>query len=632
MSGIAGIIHFDGAPVEPGLVEKMTGAMAYRGPDGIDHWVKGSVALGQCMLRTTPESLEEHQPLTNEDESLVLVMDGRVDNWEELRRELLARGAVLRNRSDAELVLRAYETWGRDCLSHIDGDFALVIWDARRQRGLLRARPHGQQAVPLPLGRQDLRLRLGTARDSGAAVGAQRHPTKACWRSSWRPNGIPGTRRSGRASCGWWRRTAWCVDAGGPRPEQYWAPDLWATLPYTSDEDYIEHYRETAHRHRPADVAIASHPVACEVSGGLDSSAVLCMAEYLRRSGKLPAPGIAGYTLDFTDDGEANELDYARAVGDHLGVCIDEVQPSAMPLSWYAEHARSRKDFPGYPNGVMHHGLYQQAHLRGANALLTGLGGDQWLQGSVAYYAEELAVLRWPSLRDCFVADARAFGTWRATAMLLQHGCLPLLPETLKAALRPLVRQRNGRRAHGGYWLSADMRARLQRQRALPRASEIQPVRRGQRALLQALYYGFDTLGRELCERLAARSGIELRHPLHAWSFVQHAFSTPERMRLRGGRDKYVHVNALQGIVPQRILDRTTKAGFAGVFSAYLNRMKATLTDDLPRARAEWLDREGMARLFSPTRTTRNKAGRTGCCGMSWPATVSCRAIVDPVP
>jgi asparagine synthase (glutamine-hydrolysing) len=77
------------------------------------------------MLRTTPESLEEYQPLTNEDESLVLVMDGRVDNWEELRRELLARGAVLRNRSDAELVLRAYEIWGRDCLERIYGDLAL---------------------------------------------------------------------------------------------------------------------------------------------------------------------------------------------------------------------------------------------------------------------------------------------------------------------------------------------------------------------------------------------------------------------------------------------------------------------------------------------------------------------------
>ena len=133
MSGIAGIIHFDGRPVEPGQVEAMTAAMHTRGPDGIHHWRRGNVALGQCMLRTTPESLEETQPLTNEDESLVLVMDGRVDNWEELRRELLGKGAKLRTRADAELVLRAYEVWGRDCLTHIDGDFALLIWNARQQ-------------------------------------------------------------------------------------------------------------------------------------------------------------------------------------------------------------------------------------------------------------------------------------------------------------------------------------------------------------------------------------------------------------------------------------------------------------------------------------------------------------------
>src|SRR5271169_5977681 len=111
MSGIAGIVRFDGRPIEPGLIEKMTSAMPYRGPDGINHWVRGSVALGQCMLRTTPESLEEKQPLTNEDESIVLVIDGWLSNGRELRAELLATGVRLRTRADAELVLRAYEVW-----------------------------------------------------------------------------------------------------------------------------------------------------------------------------------------------------------------------------------------------------------------------------------------------------------------------------------------------------------------------------------------------------------------------------------------------------------------------------------------------------------------------------------------
>ena len=132
MSGIAGIVRFDGGGVEPGQIEKMTAAMSYRGPDGINHRVLGSVALGHCLFRTTSESLEETQPLANEDESLTLVMDGWLSNWEELRAELVAKSARLRTRADAELVLRAYEAWGADCVAHIEGDFAFVIWDARR--------------------------------------------------------------------------------------------------------------------------------------------------------------------------------------------------------------------------------------------------------------------------------------------------------------------------------------------------------------------------------------------------------------------------------------------------------------------------------------------------------------------
>ena len=173
MSGIAGIIHFDGQPVAPGLVESMTQSMHYRGPDGINHWRRGSVALGQCMLRTTPESLEETQPLTNEDESLVLVMDGRVDNWEELRRELLGKGAVLRTRADAELVLRAYEVWGRDCLAAHRRRLRPGDLGRAAAGSLLRAGPHGQQAIRLPL---DLAKRFTSHRNSKRSCVSRRLP------------------------------------------------------------------------------------------------------------------------------------------------------------------------------------------------------------------------------------------------------------------------------------------------------------------------------------------------------------------------------------------------------------------------------------------------------------------------
>ena len=208
MSGIAGIIHYHGAPVEPGLVEKMTNAMAYRGPDGINHWVKGSVALGQCMLRTTPESLEENQPLTNEDKSLVMVMDGRVDNWEELRRELLGRGAILRNRSDAELVLRAYETWGRECLVRIDGDFALSIWDARRQIVFCARDRIGNKPFHYHWNGNTLAF-ASDLHPILALPWWHRYLMKACWRSFLRRNGIRAMKHFGTESCGWLRHIAW---------------------------------------------------------------------------------------------------------------------------------------------------------------------------------------------------------------------------------------------------------------------------------------------------------------------------------------------------------------------------------------------------------------------------------------
>ena len=277
MSGIAGVIRFDGAPVEVGLVERMTSAMAHRGPDGVQHWASGAVAVGHCMLRTTPESLQEHQPLCNEDESVVLVMDGRVDNWEDLRRDLMDRGAALRTRADAELVLRAYETWGPDCLLRIEGDFALVIWDGRRREAFCARDRVGKKTFTYHwdgttlafaselhaiLALPGMREELNEGLLAEVLADEWRSHDETFWKGILR---LPAAHRM-------------TVSARSARPERYWAPDLWETLPYTREDDYVEHYRALL-----VDVVrrtSRSHlPVACEVSGGLDS----------RRSSRSPS-------------------------------------------------------------------------------------------------------------------------------------------------------------------------------------------------------------------------------------------------------------------------------------------------------------------------------------------------------
>jgi len=584
MSGIAGIIRFDGAPVEPGLVEKLTAAMAYRGPDGIHHWVKGSVALGQCMLHTTPESLEEIQPLTSEDQSLVLVMDGRVDNWEELRKTLLGRGAVLRSRADAELVLRAYQIWGRDCVQHIDGDFALVIWDARRREAFCARDRVGNKpfnyhwdgktlifATDLHaiLAQPGIRQEFNEGMLAEYLGSEWYSRDETFWKGVLR---LVGAHRMVAA-------------AGGVAIDKYWQPDLWTTLPYKKDEEFVEHYRELF-----SDVVrrtSRSHlPVAFEVSGGLDSSALFAMAEQLRRQQQFPAPAIQGYTLDYHDDPNANELEYVHAVSQHLGLQVHEIPPTQFPVSWYRKWAEQYREFPSTPNAIMTIGLRETAHRAGCRVIMSGAGGDEWLgmPWTGAYYAEELAARQWRQVVACMKTDARELGIPETLWWVCRYGMVPLLPEKLKAALR---KARGVKKSPS--WLSANLQETLEKRRSqFHNAVPTRLRRRGQGVQVQILEGAYNALSRELEERLTSSLQVELRTPFFNSAIIQFAFSTPERLRSRGHMTKWLHRQALKGVLPDLVLKRTTKADFMVAFRRQLDGMPAELFE-IVQHRAAWI-------------------------------------------
>src|SRR5437867_451975 len=141
MSGIVGLVNLDGAPVDRELLEEMADFMACRAPDARGIWVDGQVGLGHALLRTTSGSLPERQPCTLAGQ-VWITADARVDGQAELARELEGKGdGDLRGATDAELILKAYEAWGEDCVGHLLGDFAFAIWDGPRHR-LFCARDH----------------------------------------------------------------------------------------------------------------------------------------------------------------------------------------------------------------------------------------------------------------------------------------------------------------------------------------------------------------------------------------------------------------------------------------------------------------------------------------------------------
>ncbi len=129
MSGIVGVFLRDGRPVDNPALARMLQAMDYRGPDGSSIWSEGALGLGHLMLCSTPESIEEKLPKSNETSRLVITADARIDNRDELLAGLAVTTGLRQAISDSDLILLAHERWGEGAPEKLIGDFAYCIWD-----------------------------------------------------------------------------------------------------------------------------------------------------------------------------------------------------------------------------------------------------------------------------------------------------------------------------------------------------------------------------------------------------------------------------------------------------------------------------------------------------------------------
>jgi asparagine synthase (glutamine-hydrolysing) len=384
--------------------------------------------------------------------------------------------------------------------------------------------------------------------------------------------------------------------------KRYWYPDFDKELNFKTDEEYIECYRElfldSVRR-----LSRSHLTVAYEVSGGLDSSSVFCSAELMRRQLTLPAPAIKGYTLAFPNDISANELEYVRAVADYLGVKVYEIEPTITPLSWYREWACFYREFPGYPNGAMSLELRQTACNQGGKVMLSGSGGDEWF-GTYQrfYYAEELASRRWRNLWHCFLADYHDTNLRVSTWWLLRFGFLPFLSDNLLNLLRNIKRKMKGGTDisfEEALWITGQLRGEIYKNRNINADTvSFERKKMGQSRQHQILSDAYSPFAFELEERMASRTGIELRHPMRTFGLVEFAIATPERLRMRGNTNKFMHVSAMHDILPLKVLERKSKADFSILFRNHLESMKKELTIEIPERRKSWVDKDRIVDIF----------------------------------
>jgi asparagine synthase (glutamine-hydrolysing) len=322
MSAIVAIWNLDGAPVDGALLRTLTESLAAVGPDAQETWVCGPVGLGHGMFRTTHEARDEHQPMTL-DQRVWITADARIDARADLIRELAGCGIDASIAApDAELILHAYAAWGEECVQHLLGDFAFVIWDGPHQR-VFCARDHlgvkpffysilGRTLiVSSSLACLRLHPSISETLDDLAIAdfllfGLNQDPATTSFRDIQRLSPAHVLKLQGDEL----------------RPERYWTLPIDDPLLYRDRRQYVEKFRELL------DSAIRDR-LRCDwigiyMSGGVDSAGLAVWTNRILR--ERPSSGIHAFTSVFTRLIPDDEQEYACLVAQSGGfpITLDE--------------------------------------------------------------------------------------------------------------------------------------------------------------------------------------------------------------------------------------------------------------------------------------------------------------------
>jgi len=560
VSGFAGIVHLDSSRVDRELLQRMVDFQKFRGPDAQKVWFNGEVGLGHTLFKVNPESEKEQQPFSLDGETWI-VADCRVDARPTLIAKLEANGHKnVSGVADAELILRAYSTWGNDCVQHLLGDFAFAIWDGPHRR-LFCARD--QMGVkPFYYAHVDSLLIFSNTLDC-----VRQHPAVS---DDLNDLAIADfllfdmIQEPGATSFKDIQRLqpahTLTVEAENILIRRYWTLPVSDPIHYARDSDCVEHFQELM------DTAVADRlrtsAAGVMMSGGLDSATVAASAQrILSRDASLP--GLCAYTEVFDSLIPHEERHYAGLVAealkipiqfrinDDLGACKSRGCPDAH----FPEPVHS----PWSDSGLSL--LREMATTR--RVALTGFGGDPTLSSLLTVHFLQLIKER---NFGRLLADAARYlsAEGRFSRLYLRTRWRRWFPSKNVVANYPK-------------WLNPDFEKRLalrQRwemvNRALAPDSGVRPV-----ALEGTLASSWPALFEEY-DSGATRVALEVRHPFFDLRLVSFLLALPA---LPWCSDKELLREASRAILPDAVRLRRKSPLIAEPLIALLQRPES-----------EWLD------------------------------------------
>ena len=560
MNGIFGLFNLDGGPVVTDQLAAMMEALAFWAVDGANMWRSGEIGMGCLHLASTPEAMGEQLPLRDAASGLTLTSGARLDNRAELLNQLKieadqAQVAV----TDAEIILRAYQRWGRDCVLHLDGDWHFAIWD-ERVRSLFLARDHHGNT--------------GLYYFRGSRYFAFASSKKALLALEMVPK-APDLLRVSQVLSSWpgdGMRTAYehiqrlppahrmLVTADRAKAERYWFPENISELHLKSDDEYVEAFLEVFTKAVSARLR-SQRPVGVALSGGLDSGSVMAVAAGLLRERDK---GLVAYTSTPLSDPSlyidrrriGDETQLAKATVRHTeGVDHHLVRSESVTPLAGIERMLWVHDEPGHAasNQFWIVALLEAVHQQGMGVLLTGQGGN--------------ATISWPGAGENLLSilldgDIAAF--WQAFENARHNSGLGRWRGARRHLLKPLL---------GPLWFQIQKRWRS-RSEPWRRYSAIRPdfvhsIRLRQymaeagyipglvpadplRQRLRIIQPGQIVLGASWLETGAAY-GLEVRDPTQDRRVIELCLAIPEAQFQRGGVDRWLIRRAMQAYLPDAV-------------------------------------------------------------------------------
>jgi asparagine synthase (glutamine-hydrolysing) len=600
MCGIAGIVNIRGQAVEQAEIERLTDLIAHRGPDGAGYWfsAEGNVALGHRRLAIIDPGPGGYQPMLSSDGRHVIIFNGEIYNFLELRRELEELGASFRTQSDTEVILAAWRIWQEGMLSRFNGMWALAIFDTQ-SRDLFLARDRFG-IKPLLFAMSPQRLVFASEQRALVRSGliASSIDIDVARRLMLDAFGVEGSERT---LCREVRRLQaghfmWLRD-GRIEIRRWWCTlDYLPTVPNTEAEKverFGELFRDAVALRMRSDV-----PIGTCLSGGFDSSAVICEMAAHAKTGMGPRDSTAWrHAFVATFPGASND---ERPMAEQAAAWA-QVDPTLLEIGSNdaltdLERILDDNDdvYISLPSAAWQ--LYRELRREKVLVSLDGHGADE-LMG--AYLQEgQLGAFR---LRNMLAGAA--------SNSSLAKRCIDML--RMMAV-----------RGEGYYFLRGGLRA-VPAELHLAGDGDVLPREWGPlNRRLYRMFHGtvLPTILRNF-DRVSMAHGIEVRMPFMDWRLVTYTMALPDASKSSDGYTKMVARRAMAGRMPESIRMGRRKVGFNSPMPEWLNGplsgWTACLLDRKVPAFSELVDEARLRRTVA--RLSASKAWDWAAVGRIWP-------------